>query len=263
MRFKILPVLVVIMVSAIGYGLYMDYFVYTDSSPTRHDRAILARAERGEAQAQYLMGTFLITGRQGIDPDLNRARQWFEAAARQNYAGAQYRLGDLYRRGDGVERNLKKAATLFREAAMTGDRPAENALGDLYRDGDGVDQSYATALYWYQRAAKEGYAPAQRSMGIMAAKGLGMARDYRTAFRWYRKAAKQGDPVALSNLGIMYEHGQAVAMDPLRAWACHYRASLKLYQPARRRRDTIEATLSDGEWKRARELSCLDVSISD
>ncbi len=227
MRFKILPVLVVVMVGAIGYGLYMDYFVYTDSSPSRHDRAILDQAERGEAHAQYLMGTFLITGRQGIDPDRNGARQWFEAAARQNYAGAQYRLGDLYRRGDGVERNLKKAATLFREAAMTGDRPAENALGDLYRDGDGVDQSYATALYWY------------------------------------RKAAKQGDPVALSNLGIMYEHGQAVAMDPLRAWACHYRASLKLYQPARRRRDTIEATLSDDEWKRARELSCLDVSISD
>ncbi len=100
-------------------------------------------------------------------------------------------------------------------------------------------------------------------MGIMAARGLGMAQDYRTAFRWYRKATRQGDVVALSNLGVMYEYGQAVAVNPLRAWACYYRASLRSYEPARRRRDAIEATLSNDEWKRARELACMDASIPD
>lgn len=263
MRLGMLPILALGMVSVIGYGLYMDLFVYTDDSPTRHDRAILARAERGEAQAQFLMGTFLLSGRQGIEPDLVQARRWFEAAAAQDHAGAKYHLGDLYRRGSGVAQDFQQAARLFEQAATAGDRAAQNALGDLYRDGTGVDRSPATALHWYRRAALAGSAPGQRNMGYMAAEGLGMAQDYQVALRWYRQAAAESDRVALSNLGIMYEYGQGIAADPLRAWSCYYRASMQSYEPARERRDALEAKLTATEWQKARELPCPDPALAD
>ena len=68
MRRMIFPLFVTGMLFAIGYGLYPDLFIYTDSTPTRQERAIQERAERGDAEAQLLMGTFLATGRQGSSP---------------------------------------------------------------------------------------------------------------------------------------------------------------------------------------------------
>jgi hypothetical protein len=231
--------------------------VYSDTNPTRYDAKILAEAEAGDADSQYLMGVFQSTGRQGISRDPEAARRWFEAAAAQNHAGARYRLGDLYRRGAGVPKNLAKALHLFQRAAAGGSQAAQNAIGDFYRNGDEVEKDLAAALAWYHRAAEAGFAPAQRNMGFMAASGLAIPRDYGLAFRWYRKAAAEGDVIALHNLGVMYEHGQAVAADPLRARACYFSASLGSYEPAIRRRNAIDRSLSADEIDRSKRLGCL------
>jgi TPR repeat protein len=256
------PVLLVLLATAlactIGYQIYLNVFVYTDDKPTRHDLAILADAEDGNAHAQYLMGVFVTTGRQGIEPDPDEARRWFEAAAAQGYPDADYRLGDLYRRGDGVAKDIDNALGRFRRAAEGGSRAAQNALGDLYRTGEGVEAGAGAAVEWYSRAADAGFAPAQRNMGIMAASGEGVPQDFAVALDWYRKAALDGDAIALNNLGIMYEHGQAVPVDPVRAWACYYSASLAFYVPARKRRDALGAKLTSKQHEYARSMGCVE-----
>ena len=99
MRRIIFALFLTAVVFTIGYGLYADLFIYTDSTPTRHDRAILARAERGDAEAQFLMGTFFVTGRQGIEPDPVQAGRWFEAAAHQGHAAILRRRFSLVPQG--------------------------------------------------------------------------------------------------------------------------------------------------------------------
>jgi uncharacterized protein len=232
----------------IAYQAYLTFFVYTHDQPTRYERGILEAAEDGDAEAQYTMGMFLATGRRGIEPDPAASRRWFESAAAQNHAGAQFRLGDIYQHGRGVAKDPHQALRHLRLADGNGSFAARNALGDMYRDGVGVDADNGAALALYRSAAEAGFAPAQRNMGFMAAKGSGMARDYDVAMAWYRKAATQSDAVATANIGIMYEYGQGVAADPLRAWQCYFMASLRGHHGADRHMTRVAATLPV-EWR--------------
>ncbi len=232
----------------IAYQAYLSFFVYTHDQPSRHDRNILAAAEDGDAEAQYVMGKFLATGRQGMEPDPAASRRWFEAAAAQNHAGGQFRLGDIYQHGRGVAKDPHEALRLHRLADRNGSLAARNALGDMYRDGVGVEADAEAALALYRSAAEAGFAPAQRNMGVMAAGGHGMVRDYDMAMVWYRKAASQSDATATTNIGIMYEYGQGVAADPLRAWQCYFTAGLWGHDDAGRHMARVEATLP-AEWQ--------------
>lgn len=232
----------------IAYQAYLAFFVYTHDQPTRYDRGILDAAEDGDAEAQYAAGMFLATGRQGIEPDPSASRRWFEAAAAEGHAGAQFRLGDIYQHGRGVAKDPHQALRYLRLADANGSFAARNALGDMYRDGVGVDTDNDAALALYRAAAEAGFAPAQRNMGFMAAEGSGMARDFDAAMAWYRKAAAQSDAVAMANIGIMYEYAQGVGADPLRAWQCYFMASLRGHHGAARHMTRVEATLP-AEWQ--------------
>ncbi len=229
------------------YHAYLNFFVYTDGNPTRHDLRILDDAKDGQAHAQYLMGVFRTTGRQGIERDFVAARRWFETAAAQGYGPAQFRLGDLFRYGKGGEKDLDEAVRLFGLAAAGGDLPALNALGEVYFHGEGVEKSAETALEHYRQAAEAGLAAAQRNMGFMAAGGHAMDRDYAVALAWYKKAAEQADGLAFSNMGIIFENGQGVDPDPLRAWDCFFKAGLLQCKAAKNHRTRLEKTLPP-EW---------------
>lgn len=240
----------------IGYQIYLNYWVYTDDNPTRHDVRILDDAEDGDAHAQYLIGSFLTTGRQGMPADPVAALRWFRLAAEQGHPGAEYRLGDLYRRGDGVPRDLERALALFEKAAGGGSHAAEVALGDLYHLGEGVEPDLEAALGWYRRAAEADYVPAQRSLGLVALESD--PPDHTTALRWLRDAANEGDAPAQYQLGTMYEHGLGVVADPLRAWSCYFSALLGKHEPARDRLRTVEASLSREQLREARSLWCAE-----
>ena len=56
----------------------------------------------------------------GVTRDDAQARRWFELAAQQNLAVAQYGLGMLYRDGRGVEKNLSQAYMWLELAASNG-----------------------------------------------------------------------------------------------------------------------------------------------
>ncbi len=244
---RLLGVFVIAFFGFFLYQAYLNFFAYTDDAPTRHDQRILERAEGGEAHAQFLMGSFRMGGRQALPRDPEAARDWFERAVAQGYPPAQYRLGELHRRGEGVPKDPRAAARLFEMAAESGDLPARNALGELLLHGEGLEEDPERALALFRSAAKAGHAAAQRNLGYAAAEGRGMERDYAVALDWYRKAAEQSDALAMSNFGLMVEHGQGLEADPLRAWDCYYRAGLRGYRGARKHRERVEAKLP-AEW---------------
>ncbi len=76
--------------------------------------------------------------------------------AEQGDAEAQFMLGTLYRNGDGVLQDDTQAVEWFQRAADRGYVRALSALGSSYWAGRGVRQDYSQAYFWYQLALAEG-----------------------------------------------------------------------------------------------------------
>jgi hypothetical protein len=84
----------------------------------------------------------------------------------------------------------------YRLAAEQKNVDAQYRIGEMYEKGQGVPQDYKTALMWYRLAAEQGYAPAQYNLGLMYDKGQGVPQDDKTALKWYRLIAAQGYAIA-------------------------------------------------------------------
>ena len=109
--------------------------------------------------------------------------------ADQGDAEAQYKLGLIYRNGQGVPQDYKEVVRWLRLAAEQGLDEAQSELGVRYGNGQGVPQDNKEAARWYGLAADQGYALGQYNLGLMYAKGRGVPQDYIQAYMWYNLAA--------------------------------------------------------------------------
>ena len=80
-------------------------------------------AVNNEAWAQLWLGIYSKDKNQ-----LQKAKEYYEDAANQGMAAAQYALGGLYLKGNGVQRNYDKALEYFKRAANQGFTLAQSEL---------------------------------------------------------------------------------------------------------------------------------------
>jgi len=204
-----------------------------------------AKAEKGDAIAQHLLGYYYLTG-EGVAKDAVESIKWFRKAADQDYAPAQNLLGIAYKAPRGVAKDDVESVKWFRKAADQGHAQAQYNLGGCYKNGEGVAKDMAEAVKWLRKAANQGHAPAQTSLETMRAttavpaadvkafeefraqvnqgipharykftsghyRGLGVEKDDIEALQWLRKAADQGNDSALELLVDIYFEGKAGA----------------------------------------------------
>ena len=101
------------------------------------------------------------------------AKKKFEATkakAEKGDARAQYKLGYAYDEGQGVPKNDKEAVKWYRKAAEQGYASAQSNLGYAYDWGEGVLEDDVTAYAWYNIAATNGQATAKKNKPIIAKK---------------------------------------------------------------------------------------------
>jgi len=159
-----------------------------ERKPAEAARVYRARAERGEAKAQYRLGDSYAQGK-GVPQDYFEAVRWYRKAAKQGNANAEYALGYMYHQGQGVKQDDAEAVRWFRQAAEQGNAQAQCNLGDSYAQGHGVPQDYAEAVRWYRAAAEQGYPMGQYGIGFMYYHGRGVPQDYIQAHMWTSLAA--------------------------------------------------------------------------
>jgi len=70
----------------------------------------------------------------------------------------------MYQKGDGVEQDFKEAAKWYQKAADQGYASAQYNLGLRYQYGKGVEQNYVTAYAWRNIAATNGNQNAQKGL---------------------------------------------------------------------------------------------------
>lgn len=175
-------------------------------------------AESGDVRAQCSLGRMYFTAA-GVKQDFKESAYWYEMAAKQGNASAQYDLGFmLYYQSTGVPQDFMKASYWFRKAADQGYADAQEQLGKMYTYGYGVPQDYKEAAKWYLKAADQGNSDAQIHIGDMYQYGKGVPQDFKEAANWYRKDAQKSGWDGLQKLGHLYANGQGVDQDIVLAY---------------------------------------------
>jgi len=153
-----------------------------------------AKAELGDALAQYLLGNIYFYGTGG-SKDPAEALKWYLKAAQQGQVDAQYRLGFIYEQGLGVPVEYFESARWWRRAADQGHAGAQFSLGYCYGRGEGVPRNLAEAAKWFHKSADQGNASAYRFLGVAYDRGLGVGKDKVEAYA-YLALAQSGDDYA-------------------------------------------------------------------
>jgi TPR repeat protein len=98
----------------------------------------------------------------------------------------------MYYFGEGTEKNMKKAFEYYEKAANQGHAIAEFNLGVMYEHGEGTAKDMKKAFKYYEKAANQGHADAQNNLAEMYKLGEGRVKNMKKAFEYYEKAANQG-----------------------------------------------------------------------
>ena len=176
-------------------------------------------ARSGNATAQNIMGAAYEAGH-GVGPDPEKARAWYEQAAAQGLAKADYNLGLLHKKAGRYD-----GAVMAFEAAMALDYGAAfYERGKMLRYGIGGPVLSAQAAAAFERGLNLGNAPAGVELAEMHRLGEGMPQDAAKARGLYQAAAISGNAVALGNLALMYETGLGGVQDHAAAYALYQQA---------------------------------------
>jgi localization factor PodJL len=155
------------------------------------------RAEAAaKAQAAEFAAMVRIAEHANNPRDKKLAAQWFELAAQQGLATAQYRLAVMLETGAGLPRDRDRAEALYLAAAEQGNTRAMHNLGVLAADGADGKPDYASAANWFEKAAEFGIADSQFNLAILLSRGLGRLQDLPRAYSLFTILANAGDAEA-------------------------------------------------------------------
>jgi hypothetical protein len=94
----------------------LPIWLATCYSTPQSAEATRAAAEKGDAQAQYKLGTMFASG-QGVPGDDAEAARWYQRSADQGFGEAQFALALMYETGRGVTQDNVKADAWYTIAA--------------------------------------------------------------------------------------------------------------------------------------------------
>ena len=176
--------------------------------PERAATWLSAAAHAGHAEAQAVLGQWLLDGR-GVARNETSAFAWFQRAAEQRHPMAANMLGRCFEHGWGTAPDPQRAASAYRASAELGLDWGMYNLANLLATGRGVALDHAAAFDWYRRAAALGHARSMNMLGRYHEDGLVVPRDRDRARALYRASAEAGDfRGRFSHASMLAEQGE-------------------------------------------------------
>lgn len=174
----------------------------TQASPTPLTGSVTleSAAADGNPVARFQLGMRQLENGQLTGAVINLRR-----AAEQGVPAAQYRYAKMLETGEGVDLDLEAARQWTERAANAGHRRAMHNLGVMYYTGVGVGQDYDTAARWFQEAALLGLRDAQFNLALLFEAGQGLPLSLPDAYAWYTIAATDSDPTAAQRAADLIE----------------------------------------------------------
>ena len=181
-------------------------------------RGLLARAELGDAEAEYNVAALYDdgcknhSGRILVRRSARKALEWYRRSAAHGDASAQTNLGVILGSPKASIEDRREALMWLKKAARTGSICATNNIAVMYRE----DGDLRRTVYWFKKLATLGDDDALIKLGIHYYWGSGVRVDHSKAVRYFRKATKgknlsEADrDDAFFYLGIAYLEGKGV-----------------------------------------------------
>lgn len=184
--------------------------------------SITTLAKGGDPEAQLELGSSYNAGRNGFSIDPRLALFWYQKAAEQGLAEAQFQLARCYS-PFGIGKDKNKEEYWYQKAAEQGHSEAQVSLGMhygfAYHDSPGSDNDKLSeaadfrkenleylkkSLYWYHKAAEQGNKNAYFSLGLMYNCDYKIIKDIKKAIYWMEKAAEPDYALAQYYVGYYY-----------------------------------------------------------
>lgn len=186
-------------------------------------KAIMAKAENGDAVAQNEVGMWYYRGRH-YNQDYKIALEWWARAAKQGNVQAIGNMGLCYQTGNGVAadsvmatklylRSIKEGnETLFSqniELAQKGSVFSDMLIATCYQNGIGTSKDVNKAIPFLTAAAKKECLPAQKDLALILLNG----KNAKAAAPWFKKASDNGDVSSTFYYGKMLLEGLGIPQD--------------------------------------------------
>lgn len=185
---------------------------YADTDYARVAEILTGLADQGVPLAQYRLGLMYRIG-QGVEADEDVAVTWLSRAVGQDFSAARAPLAEIYLARARSAETIEAGVPWFARAAELDQVDAQAVMGSYYLTGTGVEQDIDRAIVMLTTAAEAGDARAQSNLGYIFASGTGVAADDAAAFRWYLAAAEGGLVRAQAALGLFYETGRGTEVN--------------------------------------------------
>lgn len=172
-------------------------FQYGRALEAADHRQLAREYLRKASDANYAAATLYLArsyiGPASSKPDPAQALTLFQKAESQGSEVAKLEIARLYLLGQGVEKDVEKAKDVLLNDALANRPLGKLLLGDVYWDGLGKERDRTRALAFYEDAAKGGLLRAQiRLVEIYGEGNQGVKADPEKAYFWLRVLARQG-----------------------------------------------------------------------
>ena len=195
-------------------GYIGKMFLRGEGMETSYEKALTwfrRGVKNGDVLCQYWMGLMHLQGL-GVKENALLAAEYFKAAADQDLASANVKMGQLYL----DQGNINEAIRFFDLAARHGHIEAFYHLAEINNQGIGRDRSCGMATAYYKLVAEivepihSSFAEANRAYD---------EGDIETALPIYMMAAEQGYESAQANVAyLLDEYKSIISLDSLIPW---------------------------------------------
>ena len=157
--------------------------MFANASEADTFNAMLALANKGDAEAQYHVGMMHNNGI-GTKRDPRQAFEWFQKSTAANHPLGAYKLGCYYDgQGEGVVTADPNEALKYKLiAAKAGYVLAQHDVAKLY----GRQENFEEAVKWLKMASDQGYPEALYSLSGSYFQGKGAPKDLSLAYAYYK-----------------------------------------------------------------------------
>lgn len=203
-----------------SYGFYADHLeiemIIDHEELTAEDEHEIFKLRKkaveldGSAFFNYKLGQMYRFG-EGTKKNLAEAFSCFKAGHDKGNYDCTNILGVMFMNGEHVDENPRKAIEFFNKAVDKGNSAAMGNLAECYLSGDGVEKNERKAFELYKRAAEAENNNAMNMLGNLYFKGTGTSVNYKEARRWFQKAADNGNTQAMNNLAFIYREGKGTS----------------------------------------------------
>ncbi len=187
-------------------------------------------AASGDPSAMYEYALLLMEG-DIVPRDKEKSDRLMRSAAEAGQPYAAFNWAQVLVASKPGSQGLSDALPFYEVAASQGVADAQYAVSQIYVNLPGLSpEKRSKARQWLARAATAGFDTAQFDLALWLINGVEGPRDYKAGFRWMQLAASRGNVVAQNKLAHLYINAIGTEPDPVEAakwYVLSRRAGLK------------------------------------